>query len=180
MRAVCRRALAADAGILALVTLSCALWPRVAHAYEDQLTLSIGGGYAHAFGAGLPHSGALLDVAGSTGLDESFTLRARLTGELHPHDEPLLRGVLGGELLYLIDVVEIVPQLGLGLDAVLSERFDDARADLGVHAVVGADYLLSRLLALSLDARPMLLLTDLDGAPFTLAITLSLTWMFER
>ncbi|HMI91941.1 MAG TPA: hypothetical protein VK509_11285, partial [Polyangiales bacterium] len=149
-----------------------------AQAYEDQFTLGLGLGYAHAFPSGAPHPGALTELSASTGLDPTWTARARLAAAWHPSERALYRGIAGAELLYMIDVLELVPSLGLGLDGMVTRlppASDDAaaelRGDLAAHAVLGLDYLLSRELSLGLDVRPHLLITALDDEPLYLTIS---------
>ena len=161
---------------LAIGTVLCAARP--AAAYEDQATLGVGLGYAHAFGVD-PASGAMLALSGSVGLGETLAARALLGYALHPSDEPLHVGVAGAELVYLIDVIELVPWFGLGADAVLRARAGELRPELAAHAVLGLDYLVSRALTLTLELRPYVMLTDLDGAPAYGAVIVSATWMLD-
>ena len=178
---------------LSLAVAACAdvaCWPARARAYEDQYTLGVGLGYAHAFPAAAPHPGALAELSASLGLDPTWTARARITGAWHPSEHALYRALAGAELLYMIDILELVPSFGLGLDAVVTRlpataADDDAelRADFAVHAVVGIDYLLSRELSLAFDARPYLLATALRGTskePLYLTISASLVWVFDQ
>jgi len=189
VRAVRPRARSLPALGLALAAWLIATGPASeAHAYEDQFTLGIGLGYAHAFPSGAPHPGALAELSASTGLDATWTARARLAAAWHPSEQALYRGVGGVELLYMIDVLELVPSLGLGLDAVITRwpvaagGGDDAelRGDFAAHAVLGLDYLLSRELSLGLDVRPHLLVTALDDEPLYLTISASLVWVFDH
>jgi hypothetical protein len=155
------------------------LWAaRPAAAYEDQATVGVGLGYAHAFGLE-PAPGAMLALSTSLGLSETLAARALVGYGLHPGDEPLHVGVAGAELIYLVDVIELVPWFGLGADAVLRARASELRPELAVHAVLGLDYLLSRELTLTLELRPHVLLTDLDGAPVYGAAIVSTTWMLD-
>ena len=171
-----------------MLAYACACWsvfaaraPATAHAYEDQLTLGVGLGYANAVSDRLPQHGALLDVAGSVGLSNVWTLRTRLTYAVHPdHDEPLHVGIVGLELLYLIDVVEVVPYFGIGVDGFGRSRFGDFSADAASHVVLGLDYLVSRGLALGLDVRGHALWTALDHDPLYIAATASVTWLFYK
>jgi hypothetical protein len=171
------------------ITLACACWtalaaiaPAVAHAYEDELTLGVGLGYANAVSNTLPQHGALFDLAGSVGLSNVWTLRGRLSYAFHPDDRPLHVGWAGIEMLYLIDVVEVVPYFGLGVDGFGRDRNGDFRADAASHVVVGLDYLVSRTIALELDVRAHVLWTAIspDRDPFYLAATASVIWMFDR
>jgi hypothetical protein len=87
----------------------------------------------------------------------------------------------------MIDVLELVPSFGAGLDAVITHwpvaaGNDDAelRADFAAHAVLGLDYLLSRELSFALDVRPHLLVTALDDEPLYLTVSASLVWVFDH
>jgi hypothetical protein len=168
-----------------LITLcGCALLllsaPATALAYEDQITLGVGLGYANAVSDSLPASGVLADVAVSYGLSSVWTLRGRVSYALHPDDRTMHVLLTGGELLYMIDVVEVVPYFGLGVDALSRFRADDSHVDPALHGVVGLDYLCSRDVALGIDARVLMLPTELDHDPLYIAATASVTWMFDR
>ncbi len=152
---------------------------RPAAAYEDQATLGLGLGYAHAFSVD-PAPGAALALSGSLGLGQSWSARALAGYALHPDpDHALHVGLAGAELVYLIDVIEVVPWFGLGADGVLRAQRGELRPELGAHVVLGLDYLWSRELTLSLELRPYLLLTDLDGAPVYGAVIVSASWMLD-
>lgn len=161
--------------------LLAAFAPSTARAYEDQWTLGVGLGYAHAFPHDAPHPGALAELSASLGLDPVWSVRARLSAAFHPDDDhALYRGMGGGELLYMIDVLELVPSFGLGVDAMASRSAGATRGDFALHAVLGLDYLLSRTLTLGFDVRPYLLATRLKDEPLYLAISASLVWMFDQ
>jgi hypothetical protein len=151
---------------------------RPALAYEDQATLGLGLGYAHAFALS-PAPGAAVALAASLGLGQTLTARALAGYALHPGQRPLHVGLAGAELLYVIDVIELVPWLGLGADGVLRAQAGELEPQLAAHAVLGLDYLLSRELTLSLELRPYVLLTDLDGAPVYGAVIVSASWMLD-
>jgi hypothetical protein len=153
----------------------------VARAYEDQLTLGLGAGYAYAASSSQPQNGALFDLSSSVGLSAVLTVRARLSYAFHPAARPLHAGLAGAELLYMVDVVELVPYFGAGLDAVGRAREPASlEVDGAVHLVAGLDYLLSRTLALGIDLRPLFLLTALHRDPLYVAVTASVTWLFDR
>jgi hypothetical protein len=168
---------------LAIALVICLLdgvQPSAAHAYEDQWTLGVGLGYAHAFPHDAPHPGALAELSASLGLDPVWSVRARLSAAFHPDDHALYRGMAGGELLYMIDILELVPSFGLGVDAIASRSDAKTRADFALHAVLGLDYLLSRTLTLGFDVRPYLLAARVKDEPLYLALSASLVWMFDQ
>jgi hypothetical protein len=174
-------------GSTVLFAYACACWallalrvPDVAHAYEDQITLGVGLGYANAVSDSLPQHGALLDVSSSIGLSNVWSIRGRLSYAVHPDDSPLQVGLIGAELLYLIDVVEVVPYFGIGVDGVGRVRHRDLSTDVASHVVVGIDYLASRGITLGLDVRALALWTALEHDPLYIAATASVIWMFSR
>jgi hypothetical protein len=150
------------------------------HAYEDQLTLGVGAGYAQSISDTEPAPGARLEISGSTGLNLAWTARARLSYALHLDARPLHVGMAAVEILYIIDVLEFVPYFGAGTSILASTRDDDLRAYPAVHGVLGVDYLMSRELTLELDLSGHARLTALDTDPLYLTATVSLVWMLER
>src|SRR5690606_2637321 len=120
--------------------------PGRAAAYEDQLTVGVeaGTGIVVVPETTLPCCGALLGVSSSLGLNDVWSLRAHLDWAWHPSGGPDLQvGLFGIEALYLVDIVQIVPYFGLGLDALATIHEGAVGIELGAHGVVGADYLVS-------------------------------------
>jgi hypothetical protein len=168
-------------GTLAALLLALLALPAPARAYEDQLTLGAGAGYALALVEGGPaHGATALDLSVSSGLDATWSLRARASYALHPAERALHVVLVSPELLYLIDVVEVVPYLGLGVSGVGRASGGAFRPAAGAHLVLGFDYLLSRAFALGLDLRPTLLFTDLDRHPLELLCTVNAQWFFDH
>jgi hypothetical protein len=163
-----------------LWVLLCAAPATTARAYEDALTLGVGAGYAQAVSSTEPSHGALFDLTGSTGLSSAWSVRGRLSYAFYPDDPGLHAGWAGAELLYMVDIVALVPYVGAGLDGIGRARHGDLDFDAGAHLVAGLDYLVSRELALGLDARSHLLVTALKRDPLYFAFSLSATWIFER
>lgn len=150
---------------LGALLLACVALPSTARAYEDQLTLELGVGYAHAFTDGaVPGSGLPLAIAASVGLDDVWTVRASLAYAIHPGDPAVHIGIFGAELLYVVDILEVVPYFGVGVDLLSSLTDGALGADFGAHLVVGADYLLSRTAYVGIDVRPYLLVSELFEA----------------
>ncbi|MBK8169046.1 MAG: hypothetical protein IPK60_01725 [Sandaracinaceae bacterium] len=141
--------------------LGCALPLAIASpalAYEGQMTLEIGAGYAAASGAEMATNGIAAEVLVSYGLNDILTLRAFGAYALHPSADQLVTG--GADLIYMIDILTIVPYLGVGLDSVSRVNSDGLGGTaLGVHATFGLDYLLSRSLYIGIEARPTYTLT---------------------
>lgn len=126
-------------------------------AYEDQLTLELGAGYAFASGDTLPHSGLAASALVSYGLGDTLTLRAFGAYAMHPSTANVFTG--GADLLYLLDILTVVPYFGGGVDGVGINTPDGTTGAFAVHAVVGLDYLLSRSLTLGIETRPTYMLT---------------------
>jgi len=153
----------AAAGLLGWL---CAAVPSSAAAYEDQVTLEAGFGYAHSADAesdtraGMPFS-----LAASLGLDDVWTVKVATSYAIHPASSGARHVVVGGaELLYVVDVLQIVPYVGAGVDVFAAWRAPVQDLDVAAHLVFGADYLLTRSLFVGLEVRPYLLLTQLGNA----------------
>jgi hypothetical protein len=146
--------------------IGCVMWLSVvcapAQAYEDQVTLGVGLGYAYATRSDQPHHGATVTAFTTLGLGPSWSARGLFSYGLHPAQASRSRLDLAAELLYLIDVVELVPYVGAGIDALgtWTEGGPSFRPDFALHPVVGADWLVSRDLLIGLDVRPLFVLTD--------------------
>ena len=166
--------------------LGCVTWLCLAaapvRAYEDQLSLGVGAGYAYLAHSGGPHHGVAFDLEASLGLSATWSVRGTLGYSLHPGERTQSRLNLGAELVYVIDVVELVPSLGLGVDALGGRshtRPHDAHVDFGVHPVLGLDWLVRRELMLGLSVRPVFVLTDWERQPLYLSVTLALSWLWD-
>lgn len=99
----------------------------------------------------------------------------------HPSDAPLVSiAWVSAELVYLVDVFEVVPYFGAGADfAALVRSGADAELDAGVHPVIGFDYLVSRELTLGMQVRPVFLLTAIETTPVYLQLGLTLSYLFD-
>jgi len=149
-----------------------------ARAYEDQLTLGAGLGYAYRASDTAQH-GPALSLDASLGLGPSWSTRAWLGYSFHPGSRPQSRASVGAELFYLFDVLAVVPYVGAGLDGLVRVDHEphasasSTRFDVGVYPVIGVDWLLSRELIAGLVARPSLVLTDLAHEPLYLTVMLT-------
>ncbi|MET0386258.1 MAG: hypothetical protein ABW321_09890 [Polyangiales bacterium] len=161
------------------------MWQSVAaapaFAYEDELTLGVGLGYAYAAREGGPHSGAAAALEASLGLGQSWSTRAFVGYSLHPAKRSLSKLNAAVELVYVVDILEIVPYFGAGVDVLGSwgRATDGARADFGVHPVVGLDWLFSRDLIIGLEARPVFVLTRWEREPLSLNVLLTGSLVLE-
>lgn len=157
-----------------------------ASAYEDILTLGAeaGIGIVVVPESTLPCCGPAIGAETSIGLGDAFTLRGHVAWAWHPSAEPDLHvGMLGIELYYLLDIIELVPFFGLGLD-VLGTLVDGAFGmEFGFHPILGFDYLLSREVALGLDVRPHFLFLSVIEAgrvePAYITVNARFSYRFE-
>lgn len=154
-------------GLALSAALATCLIAPTARAYEDRAALGVEAGYGvrvaapeHAFVAGL-------DVG--FGLSDTWELRIDAAYAFHPDTLHRVRGSL--EVLYLVDILQVVPYLGLGTGILVSVLPTEVRPDFEVHAVVGFDVLLDRALVLGLAVRPVLVPTWIDVDAFHVTIT---------
>lgn len=137
--------------------------PALARAYEQQLGLTLELGYAVTPTGTLPPHGAYAEGGVSVGLGDTWELRGRVAYAYHP--EPMHRWAGGVEVVYLVDILEVVPFLGLGVSGLVTLNGPSVTGDFGVGGVAGLDVLLSREVTLGVAVRPTVLLTSLDIAP---------------
>jgi hypothetical protein len=168
-------------GFACVFALWALLLPSAAHAYEDQLSLGLGLGYARATRPGLPHNGGSIELEAGFGLSDTLSARAAVSYGLHPGTSSLSMLGFAGELIYIIDVLAVVPYFGAGLDGLASSHGPkrEWRGDFGAHPVVGVDWLLNRDLALGLEARPVFVLSDLSRAPVYFSVNLTASWLLD-
>lgn len=182
-----RTSLVAASFLLALAALS---QPGRARAYEDQLGLAIGAGYAvipssgpaSPEGAPLPQHGLVLQAQVALGLGDTWELRALAGWAIEIGDVSLHRVHGGLELVYLLDILEVVPFLGLGLDVPTSILGDEVWVDFAGHAVFGVDWLPAREWSVGIEIRPYVLFTALTrtaGDPVWLTATARFQYLFE-
>lgn len=142
--------------------------PAPAAAYEDEITLGLGAGYAWSVAeddrVGRHGIAGTLTVSG--GLDDVLALRALLSYAAHPASPDTTHVVIGGgEIIYLLDVLELVPFFGAGIDAAASIVDGDGALELGAHLLVGVDWLVSFDWLVGLDIRVTALPLDVAGGP---------------
>jgi hypothetical protein len=168
----------ANAAALAVIG-SWACLPSSARAYEDQFTLAVGAGYAHAIDDGPDAPGVAGDVSGSLGLGDAWAFRVRGGYSGHPGSPGASLFSAAGELLYVVDIVDLVPYAGIGAGVLVGEVGGDSSAGPSAHLVLGCDYVLSRSFALELDLRAAFLASDLP-APSYLTALVSGVFLFDR
>lgn len=168
------RAHLSTAACLALALLA----PARVRAYEDRAALSLESGYGLvANDAALPHHGLVAGLGIGFGLSDVWELRADAAYSYHPDD--LHRARFSAELVYVIDILTVVPFLGVGAGFFLSADPREVRPDLEVHAVAGIDVLLDRDWTVGLVVRPILLPVSIETDPLYLTITARLSYLID-
>ncbi len=165
------------AGILLSAAL---LWPLPrARAYEDQLTVGVAPGYAVRFSEERTGHYAVLGLSSSLGLDQTWSARARLGYAIEPVSEPVHLFLASADIIYLVDVLQIVPYLGVGIDGIGTLTGSIFDTDAGIHAVLGLDYLYSRTVILGLEIGPLLVISDGGGWPLYLSANTKINFIFD-
>src|SRR5690606_33469185 len=90
-----------------------------ARAYDDQLTLDVAAGWAVAPVLDAPNNGPGGGVGASFGFDDAWGLGVYAQWFVHPPfngGDSLHFGIVGVEGLYYLDILQVVPFFGLGVD----------------------------------------------------------------
>ena len=141
-----------------------------ASAYEGELQGALELGYAHLAGDDPAGPGGNANVLVRYGLTDAWNLWAGGGYGLHPGatgadgETNVHVGALGGGIEWVFDVLQIVPWAGLGFEGLLFAA-DETELAAAVQVSVGADYLLSRGLALGLVGRGRIVLSRLEEVP---------------
>jgi len=140
-----------------LITVCACVWSERALAYEDQASLDLAvGGTVTAGAETLARGGPEISAGGALGLSDLFVLRAQLGySPLFGSGRVQQVGRARVEAAYLLDVLKVVPFVGLGVNLWLyrSTENDSFQARPGGHLLVGLDYLWSRSWTVGLDVR---------------------------
>jgi hypothetical protein len=163
-----------------VLILSAVAWPTSrARAYEDQLTLGADLGYAASFFHGEVGHGAVFGIVSTVGFADAWSVRGRFSYVIEPDPGPVHRILLGSDLVYLVDILELVPFTGAGIDGIGTLTGSDFDIDMGIHAAVGVDYLFSRSVIAGLEVRPLLVVSEIDAWPFYLFANITLSVIFD-
>lgn len=146
------------------------------------LTLDVG--YAAALAADTPTHGLSIAVGVDIGLGDAWALRVRSSYAAHPSGADTLHvGIVGLEAVYLLDILEIVPFFGVGIDGVGTLVDGQFGGDLALHGVLGIDWLPSRRWLFGLEVRPYVApfsLAERGIDPFYLVVDLRAGLVFDR
>jgi len=174
------RAVIALAGALGLG----AALPSGAAAYDEQVSLDVNAGWGLAPALEMaPNHGPTGALATTIGFDDAWAMGINLGWAVHPaftdDSDPFHVGIAGVEGLYYIDILEIVPFFGIGVD--LLPTFDGTQwfVDFAAHLRLSLDYLVSREIAIGVDVRPYILLTALSTDPVYLTFQARVSFLFD-
>jgi hypothetical protein len=162
-----------------------------AKAYDRQITLGPTAGWAFAPAleprppaTAAPDHGPVGGVDMTLGFGDTWGVGAYLAWAVHPafdEGEPYHFGLAGVEGLYFLDILQVVPFFGLGIDVVptYDANTDTWAADFAAHARASVDYLLSREVLIGADIRAYILPTALDLDPVYLTFQARLSFVFD-
>ncbi|MBI2893507.1 MAG: hypothetical protein HYY06_08135 [Deltaproteobacteria bacterium] len=154
--------------------------PSLAAAYEDQLTGGLEVGYAHLSGDSLEGPGLFGGVDLRLGLTDAWNLWGGLGYSLHPPHadlDAIHAGTAAAGVEWVFDVVQIVPYATVGLEALVTASGGTVDPAIGAQVGLGANYLLSRAVALGIIVRYHAPLSRIAELPvyLTAGLGLSLT-----
>ena len=151
-----------------------------ARAYEDRASFAVELGWGVVgSSAPLPTHGFVSGIGVGFGLNDTWELRVDAAYALHPSALHRLRTSV--EIVYLVDIIEVVPFVGLGTGAAFSFIADEppppisstlaVRPDFEAHIVTGFDVLLDRDWTVGIVVRPIFQLTSAENDLFYLTVT---------
>ncbi len=170
-------------GLAALVLALIA--PSGARAYDHQVSLDVNAGWGVAPALQMvPNHGPTAGVGTSIGFDDAWGMAIQLGWAIHPpfvnaSDEVFHVGILGVEGLYYLDILEIVPFFGVGIDLLPTVNGSTWGLDFAAHVRVSLDYLVSREVTIGVDVRPYILLTALSVDPVYLTFQARVSFLFD-
>ena len=168
--------------------------PPPASAYEGQNTLEGGAAYTAMPGDNGAQHFMGIDLAVGFGLGDAWSLRvsgAFAMGLVSDHQAADALARVGVEAIYLVDIVQLVPYLGVGIAAELLIGDDVSphsavASSLALHpallAVVGLDYLLNRSIFIGAAYRMgwLPLYSERAGSPLHHSVDLRVGWRWDR
>lgn len=155
---------------LPLVAVIACAAPSTAHAYDRQLTLDVAAGWGLAPVLEAPNNGPGGGIGASIGFDDAWGLGVYTGWFVHPPfngGDAVHLGVFGVEGLYYLDILQVVPFFGLGVDVLptYDQAADQWGAEFAAHVRASLDYLVSREVIVGIDIRPYVLFTSLSLDP---------------
>jgi hypothetical protein len=157
--------------------------PGRALAYERQVGVWAAAGYTGIVGdTPLPPHAVHAGVGVGVGLGDTWELRGRLDYAFHVSTAH--RASASVDLVYVVDVLSVVPYLGLGVGGALaaldpSLGRGELRGDFLAGAILGLDVLLGREWTVGVEIRPTFVVTDFDAEPLVLTALVRGQALFE-
>ena len=154
-----------------------------ARAYDRQAGLFVGAGYTGIVGdTPYPPHAVAASVGAGFGLGDTWELRVR--ADYAAHLASMHRISAAVDVVYLVDVLSVVPYLGLSaggsvsvLDASLA--LEALRGDLLLGGLVGLDVLIGREWTVGAEVRFAWAVTDFDREPMQLTGLARAQYLFE-
>lgn len=158
------------------------LWTASSSAYEDQLSLDAASGFsATARARSLGQIGPEVSLGATVGVSQAFILRGQAGyAALFDGGRVQHTGRVRAEGAYLLDVLKVVPMVGLGTSLWIYDVDHRIHARPAIHALLGFDYLWSRSLTVGMDLRAGLLIEPSAHLAGAFECQLRLSRMFDR
>lgn len=157
--------------------------PASAAAYDRQIAVGVTAGWGLAPALEMfPNHGPTAGLSASLGFDDTWGVAVYGGWAVHPPidgGETFHVGLFGAEALYYIDILEVVPFFGVGVDALTQFDGTSWGVDFAAHLRASVDYLLSREVTIGLDIRPYILFTNLDLDPIYLTFQARVSFLFD-
>ncbi len=169
---------------LLLAASLCVALPSTALAYDHQVTLDAAAGWGVAPAFSATDNGPAWALSSTIGFDDTWGLGVYAGWAVHPAfngGEPVHFGFAGVEGLYFIDILQVVPYFGLGIDVlpVYDGNTNQWSADFAAHLRASVDYLVSREVAIGVDVRPYVLWTALSTDPVYITFLARVSYVFD-
>ncbi len=166
------------------IALPCIAFPSSALAYDHQMTLGAAAGWGVAPTFSAPDNGPNLALSSTIGFDDTWGMGVYAAWAVHPPfngGRAVQVGFAGVEGLYYIDILQVVPFFGVGVDVLptYDGNTDRWNADFAAHLRASVDYLLSREVVIGLDVRPYVLLTALSTQPVYISFMARVSYVFD-
>jgi hypothetical protein len=167
-----------------MVSLGCVLGGvPSASAYDRQAGLSLGAGYTGIVGdTPYPPHAVAASLGVGFGLVDTWELRLR--ADYAAHLSSMHRVTGSADVVYLVDVLSVVPYLGLSLGGAVtildaSLGLGDVRGDLVLGGLLGLDVLIGREWTVGGEVRFAWVVTDFEREPMQLTGLLRAQILFE-
>lgn len=153
-----------------------AFYANRAAAYEDTLHIAVDAFYVQTIDPSLDH-GLGVGLTIGHGVDDVWNAQVRASYQWMADDESRID--LRGEWLYVVDVLSLVPQLGVAIVGSGQIKNGDFEVFGGLGGVFQLDYLLTRSHTVGIDLRMTWLFDDELTSQSQWNIGIRYVWLFE-